>query len=100
MTGNLDEILYTMDHMIFMYTSKSSKFSGNCFYMNASFIYFHLTSVDLSMNHYVYMRIGTVVFVTSTTFAMLASKASLAVTQFVAGRMVPIDGERVTILSP
>lgn len=45
--------------------------------MNMSLMYFHVTSVDLSMSHCVSEKIGMVGFVTSTTTSVISYEASL-----------------------
>jgi len=74
------------------------QYLGNCFCMKLSLILFHVTSIDLSMKHSVFLYMGMVGFVTPTTSLVLASEASLEATLHVVGSMTPIDDERVKIL--
>lgn len=63
--------------------------------MKVSLISFHVNLEDLSIKDCVYVIIGMVGFVTSTTSLVLSSKASFEATRWVVGDIVPTNDERV-----
>lgn len=79
-----------------MYTYTSSKPSTKFSCMNVLHILLHVTSVVLSIKHWVFAYMGMFGFVTSIGSSVLAFESSLEAT--LRGNMAPTYDDKVTIL--